>query len=72
VARLNEAPDNELRPLQMFYENDLGGGLRLPSLDDRNTREGLAGEITCPPMRELLRTYFAYFVRCGYLASPRS
>ncbi|MNT56838.1 hypothetical protein D3C72_1941720 [compost metagenome] len=50
--------------LEMFFQG------RMPRFDCRETFEGLAGDLVCPPQEALLETAFAYFVRSGFLAAP--
>ena len=63
-----------LMPLFSLGLSQDGDGLvrRIPDFDCRFTFERLAGtSITCPPVdRHMFRTYFDYFIRCGFLDAP--
>ena len=71
ITRADLSP--ALWPLLPLLDEQLADAqLRMPELDCRNTLTALAGTpIVCPPIDlRLLRTYFEYFIRTGFLAPP--
>lgn len=67
---------NALAPMiSLFAENkkDMGSHKTIPSFDTTKTEQAIiqAGGKGCPRVTtKLLKTYFQYYVRCGYLPNP--
>ncbi|MDC0835285.1 thioester reductase domain-containing protein [Geitlerinema sp. CS-897] len=82
IDRLPQSPDNALYPfLPFFSERIPGQSMSVPEtyfqtkplkFDCQNTWDGLAGtDIICPPVDDkLLKTYFSYFIKTGFLPEP--
>ncbi|MBR8835476.1 MAG: amino acid adenylation domain-containing protein [Stigonema ocellatum SAG 48.90 = DSM 106950] len=80
IKQTQQSQDNALYPLvpmlaEQVYQDSLSIAelyQNTPEFDCKNTLDGLAGtSIVCPPMDDkLLETYFSYFIRSGFLASP--
>ncbi len=60
---------NALYALSPFFFESILDSAKLPRFDCQNTIEGLADtDIVCPPVdKKLMRTYFSYFKRSGFL-----
>ncbi|HEV7784884.1 MAG TPA: amino acid adenylation domain-containing protein, partial [Thermoanaerobaculia bacterium] len=79
LRKLEHGEENALAPFQSLFEAaaaraSLGVGAPTPAAveyDGEQTFRTLAdGPVTCPPVAELLATYFSYFVRSGFLPAP--
>jgi amino acid adenylation domain-containing protein/thioester reductase-like protein len=66
------SPHHALYPLLPFMAEGAAWTNGGPQFDCQNLEAGLAGtSIVCPPLdAELLRVYFSYFVRSGFLGAP--
>ncbi|MBI1930565.1 thioester reductase domain-containing protein [Candidatus Poribacteria bacterium] len=63
--------ENALSPFWEFLADLRAHQLNMPQHDAKNTRAGLSGtSIVCPPVDELLSTYFSYYIRSGFLDAP--
>ncbi len=81
LLQLNSSDDNALTPLiSLFTENNKQESYLEISLlsaqifDCSNAIENLSGSsVLCPPVSaELIKTYFTYFVKSGFLPMPRN
>ena len=80
IRRLRSGEENALAPFLPLYEEaaaraSLDGGAPTPAAavryDAEQTFRALAGgPVSCPPVADLLPTYFSYFVRSGFLPEP--
>jgi thioester reductase-like protein len=79
IQQTRYSQENALYPLVPMQVEKMYKGLTLPELyqhhpylDCQNTLDGLAGSgIVCPEIGgDLLRMYFDYFIRNGYLTAP--
>ncbi len=78
LLELNASQDNVLKPLMPLFTNPSAGSSRyldvltLANVSCQNVTTGLAGtSISCPVLdREMLNTYFTYFVQSGFLDAP--
>ena len=83
IRRLGNGEENALAPFLPLFEAaaaraSLAGGAPAATAttatvryDAEQTFRALAGgPVTCPPVADLLATYFSYFVRSGFLPAP--
>ena len=75
LFELKHQKENVLYPLlPVLYKDGFFDEKQLyvPQFDCQNTLDGLAGtDIVCPPInKELLDTYFSYFIKEGFLEAP--
>jgi thioester reductase-like protein len=73
MSQIKSYQDNELYALSPIFSDALLEDAKLPTFACKNTLAGLANtSIVCPPIdSKLLKTYFSYFIRSGFLDSPR-
>ncbi|GAB1545497.1 hypothetical protein NUACC21_81730 [Scytonema sp. NUACC21] len=81
VKNIHQSENNALYPLASLFfgtgnisTEGVSDQMKRPKLDCQNTMKYLAdSHIYCPPVSsELLNTYFAYFIRSGFLNPPSS
>jgi thioester reductase-like protein len=73
-TELSKSAENALTPLLPFFASRTEEQMpKTIQFSSQNTLDGLAGtSIICPSVNEkLLETYFAYFIRSGFLNSPQ-
>lgn len=73
ISQVKSSQNNELYTLSPIFSEPLFEYSKLPAFDCKNTLDGLAGtSICCPPIdSKLLKTYFSYFIRSGFLDTPQ-
>eukprot|EP00004_Rigifila_ramosa_P024509 TRINITY_DN7128_c0_g1_i1.p1 TRINITY_DN7128_c0_g1~~TRINITY_DN7128_c0_g1_i1.p1 ORF type:complete len:1995 (+),score=422.61 TRINITY_DN7128_c0_g1_i1:669-5987(+) len=69
LRALESGNENALSPLLSYFTPSWGTVLN-PIYKQDNVAAGLEGKLVCPQISTLLSTYFAYFLRCGFLAPP--
>ncbi len=74
MRQIKYSKNNELYAISPIFSDAMLEQSKLPLFDCQNTLDGLAGtSIVCPPLdSKLLNTYFAYFIRSGFLDAPVS
>ncbi|MBW4619912.1 MAG: thioester reductase domain-containing protein [Cyanosarcina radialis HA8281-LM2] len=78
IDAIDRSQDNALYPLLALFPeeeiaiDEVSSPARMLQYDCQHTLEELIGSsIVCPPVNaELLKTYFAYFIRSGFLEAP--
>ncbi len=82
IQQLRQQRDNPLYPLLPFFQHQWTDNLTYIELNEKGYRPLISceatlnalskSEICCPPLdAQLLSTYFDYFVRSGFLQSPK-
>jgi len=73
LDEVKTSSDNALYSFSSFFSESFMESSKLPHFDCQNTLDALDGtSISCPPIdAQLLKTYFAYFVKSGFLDAPQ-
>ncbi len=73
IERVRAAQNHALFDLLPFFELMSEGRLKIPNFACKKTFQALKGsKISCPAINsKLLKTYFSYFIRSGFLEPPK-